>query len=88
MDKAAFRQQLDQDGFNEPGTVTWAPNHENPSHTHDFTARGLILSGSFALGCHGGSTPYQQGDVFELKAGTPHTETAGPDGASFLVGRK
>ncbi|MBT5665018.1 MAG: cupin, partial [Rhodospirillaceae bacterium] len=54
----------------------------------DFTARGLILSGSFALGCHGGSTTYQQGDVFELKAGTPHTETAGPDGASFLVGRK
>ena len=88
MNETAFRQQLDQDGFGEPRTVFWNPNNVNPDHTHDFTARGLILSGSFALGCHGGSTTYQQGDVFELKAGTPHTETAGPDGASFLVGRK
>ncbi|MDE0815331.1 MAG: cupin [Alphaproteobacteria bacterium] len=88
MDEASFRQQLGQDGFAKPGMVTWEPNAVNPDHTHDFTARGLILSGGFVLGCCGGEQTFNQGDVFELAADTPHVETTGPDGCRFLVGRK
>ncbi|MGY8937404.1 MAG: cupin domain-containing protein [Alphaproteobacteria bacterium] len=88
MDEAGFRQQLGQDGFAEPSVVMWEPNAVNPDHTHDFTARGLILSGGFVMGCSDGEQAFNQGDVFEHAAGTPHEETTGPDGCRFLVGRK
>jgi hypothetical protein len=36
----------------------------------------------------GGEHTYSAGEIFEMPAGRPHSETAGPDGVRYLAGRR
>jgi len=87
MDETTFRARLAELGAAEPYTVDWAPGHASPEHTHDFTAFGLVLAGAFTLELPDGPCRVPAGQTFELKAGVPHREVVGTEGARVLAGR-
>ena len=88
MDTTEFTRELEQLGFDEVLTRTWAANQFVDTHTHPFEVRALMLDGELVLGCDGESRTLRVGDVFTLAAQRAHTEQYGPSGATFLVGRK
>lgn len=57
-------------------------------HVHDFDAWGLVTAGEFHITVGGKKTVYRSGEEFQLPADSPHSECAGPDGVSFLAGRR
>jgi quercetin dioxygenase-like cupin family protein len=87
MDTASFEHQLKRDGY-AVNTVSRKANEFVDTHTHTFEAKALILSGQISIKVDGKDTLYQPGSVFHLMAGTPHTEQYGPEGVTYLVGRK
>jgi quercetin dioxygenase-like cupin family protein len=87
MDQAIFERQLTQQGF-EVSTVTRDANVFVDTHSHPFEAKALILDGEISIEVRGEEMRYRPGQVFHLTAGTPHTERYGPQGVSYLVGRK
>ncbi len=90
MDQAkidAFKTELDEQGFTH-ATRSWEPGYQMDEHSHDFNVRGMILSGRFTITTDQGSRTYEEGQIFSMTTGCPHSEEAGPDGVSFLVGRK
>ena len=88
MDSNAFSRELAELGFAEVLTRTWPANQFIDTHTHSFEVRALMLDGELVLTCGGESRTYRVGDVFTLEAQRAHTEQYGPDGATYLVGRK
>ncbi len=88
MDRARFEQELQAQGY-EVSTVS-RPGHGNLDlHTHSFEARALILTGEIRIRCEGEEEKlYRPGEVFHLAHGQPHSESYGPEGVSYLVGRK
>ncbi len=57
-------------------------------HTHPFEAKALILSGDLRLRAGDEDQCYRTGQVFHLPAGTLHSEQYGPEGVTYLVGRR
>jgi quercetin dioxygenase-like cupin family protein len=88
MDTDTFKHELGELGFNEVLTRTWPANQFVDTHTHSFAVRALMLEGELVLNCGGQDRVLRAGDIFTLDANQPHTEHYGPQGASFLVGRK
>ena len=88
MDQESFIAQLQQQGFSDVSTVTRAPGGYLDTHTHPFEARALILAGDIRITCDGRETLYRPGEMFHLDHGEPHTESYGPEGVTYLVGRK
>ena len=88
MDRASFEQQLRAEGYEQVTTVTREANGFLDVHTHPFEARALILSGDIRLYCDGRETLYRPGDVFHLARAEPHAERYGPQGVSYVVGRR
>lgn len=88
MDRARFEHELQAQGY-EVSTVTRAANGRLEVHTHPFEARALILTGEIRIQCAGEEEKlYRPGEVFHLAHGQPHSESYGPEGVSYLVGRK
>ena len=87
MDTTTFEHQLKLDGY-AVNTVSRKANEFVDTHTHTFEAKALILSGQININVNGKDTLYPPGSVFHLMAGTPHTEQYGPEGVTYLVGRK
>jgi len=88
MDATVFAQELEKMGFDEVLTRDWPANHFVDTHTHPFAARALVTAGELVIGCDGRTCVYRAGDVFTLEAQQPHTEQYGPQGATYVVGRK
>ncbi len=88
MDRAAFEAGLRADGFTETLTRRMEADEALDEHTHPFDARLLILEGEYRLTCRGETRSYGPGESFELAAGIPHAEAFGPQGATYLVGRR
>ncbi len=88
MDAETFKRELGELGFAEVLTRTWPADQFVDTHMHDFEVRALVLEGQFVLGCDGQEKLLRPGDVFTLDANRPHTERYGPQGATYLVGRK
>ena len=88
MDRATWEAALAADGFGPPLDRRMEAGQVVPEHTHPFDARLLILDGAFILTCQGETRRYGPGEAFELAAGIPHAEAFGPEGASYLVGRR
>lgn len=87
MDTQAFEAELRREGYQEIMTRTGKPGL-TPVHTHPFDAYAMILSGEMTVTWEGGSTTCKAGDTFQLEAGREHTENYGPEGATYLVGRR
>ena len=88
MDRATWEAALAADGFAGPLDRRMAAGEVVPEHTHPFDARVLILKGEYLLTEAGTTRRFGPGEAFELPAHIPHAEAFGPEGASFLVGRR
>jgi quercetin dioxygenase-like cupin family protein len=88
MQRDEFIALLHAEGFNEVVTVTRDPNGSLDVHTHPFEAKALILAGDLVIRCGDDTRHYRVGDVFHLAKNVEHREDYGPDGVSYLVGRK
>ena len=88
MDTAAFEAALNADGYGEIEKKTVAPNVTNSAHAHPFAVRLMLLSGELTVISNGSARTCRSGYTFALEAGCEHVEQYGPEGATYLVGRK
>jgi quercetin dioxygenase-like cupin family protein len=87
MDRIAFAAELKREGF-EIVEREMAANAVNPEHQHEFDARILILAGEMTITRDGAATTYRAGDTCAVPHGHRHAERAGPDGVSYIAGRR
>ena len=66
---------------------TLGPSEGLGDHAHDYDAWGLVTAGEFRITVDGETKSYREGEEFRLGAGCGHSESAGPAGVSFVVGR-
>ena len=89
MDIEAFKRQLIADGYLEIVEKTMEPGLVIEAHSHPYDVRALVMAGTAKIACSGEpEREYGPGDVLEVAAGREHTEHYGPDGYTFLVGRR
>ncbi|KXU94433.1 cupin [Caballeronia megalochromosomata] len=88
MHRDEFLALLSSEGFDEVVSVTREPNGSLDVHAHPFEAKALILEGDLTIRIGGNENTYRPGDVFHLATNIEHAEQYGPDGVSYLVGRK
>lgn len=88
MDRDTFTRELEAEGFRETVTVEREPNGGLEIHSHPFEAKALVLQGELVICVDDTPRRYGEGEVFHLHAECPHAETYGPQGVTYLVGRK
>lgn len=89
MDTTAFTQTLTQEGFDQFVRVEREANGLWDRHTHPFEAKALILAGEIRIRTDDGAErTYRAGEVFHLQHEEPHAEWYGPEGVTYLVGRR
>lgn len=88
MDQNTFESRLRDEGFSQTVIVEREANDRLDLHTHPFEALALILAGEIRIDVDGESRLYRVGEVFHLAAAQPHSESYGPDGVRYLVGRR
>lgn len=86
MTPEEFEQQMRQQGY-EIATVERAAGSMD-LHSHPFEARALILDGEITIVAEGKTQFCRSGEVFQLDAHVPHTETYGPAGVRYIAARK
>jgi mannose-6-phosphate isomerase-like protein (cupin superfamily) len=74
-------------GCDEVIARSWEPDSEQPTHSHPFRARALVVQGEMWLTVDGVTQHLQAGDRFDLPAGQSHAERYGPQGATYWVAR-
>jgi quercetin dioxygenase-like cupin family protein len=87
MDRAGFEAELSRDGY-EIVTVTMQPHKLNGDHQHTFDARLLVIEGEMTVAREGDRQTYRPGQTFSMSAGCLHSELAGPEGATYVAGRR
>jgi quercetin dioxygenase-like cupin family protein len=88
MDRNAFTESLTKDGFPDAVVVTREANAAMDIHSHSFEAKALILEGELQIRIGDEERTYRVGDVFHLPPDKAHSERYGPNGVTYLVGRK
>ena len=88
MNTQEFHDELKANHFDAAVAIDRPVGYAMGEHQHSFDACALILAGDITLVVDGVSTCYRSGEVFRLPAGTPHLEAAGPQGVSYLSGRR
>ena len=86
-DEQDLAGRLAADGFE---SFSWsdAPGTEYPPHHHDHDESLWLVRGSIEFGIEGDRYALSPGDRLMLPRGTVHTAVAGPDGATYLIGRR
>ena len=87
IDTKAFEAAAVADGY-EVSTKSMDPSMVLDDHTHDFAARLMVTAGEIAVTVEGKEFRCGAGDQFSLDANRVHSEVVGPDGVTFVVGRK
>jgi len=88
MNATEFETGLQRDGYKDIETKTVRGHVATKPHTHDFSVRALVLAGDITLTYEGRSQTFRTGEIFQMAAGCEHSEQYGPDGVTYLVGRK
>ncbi len=88
MDITHFQAALQAEGYEEITIVERPVGYAMGDHRHPFDACALITAGEITLVVGGKAQTFHEGELFRLPAGTPHEESAGPAGFSYLVGRR
>lgn len=86
-DTAAFEAKAAAQGY-KIFRRTLGPSEGLGDHTHDYDVWGLVTSGEFRITENGTTRVYPEGAEFRLEAGCAHSESAGSQGCSFVVGRR
>ena len=87
MTPAEFEAQLKDAGYRDVGTRSMEPRPANNEHVHDYAVRGLVSAGEFIIASGGVPRSYKAGEIFEVAAGTMHSEAVGLEGVSITTGR-
>ena len=87
MDRQQFEAELQKDGFSVREASMDAGTF-NADHTHPFDARLFILDGEISVSYEGQTKTCRAGDVFSLDANILHSESVGPNGVSYVAGRR
>jgi len=85
--EAALRRQLEQEGF-EVHVWRDPADRSYGEHRHTCDESLWIVRGSMRFEVGERAYPLGPGDRLELPAGVAHRATAGPDGASYLIGQR
>jgi quercetin dioxygenase-like cupin family protein len=88
MKPDTFQADLQRDGFAEIDTRSLPPGQFNPTHSHPFEVRAMVLDGEITLTYDGATHVYRSGDVFSMAPGCEHAEQVGGAGVSYMVGRR
>ena len=88
MTPEVFTEQMRKEGFETFVTVEREANGMMDEHSHPFASCALILAGEITLEVNGVNSVYRVGDIFALDHEQLHCEWYGPQGATYLVGRK
>jgi quercetin dioxygenase-like cupin family protein len=88
MNTQEFEAGLRAEHYGEIVTVEKPVGYSMGEHQHPFDACALITAGAITITVAGVERSYAVGDIFRLKAGTPHLENAVPHGVTYLVGRR
>jgi quercetin dioxygenase-like cupin family protein len=88
MQQAEFEAELKSQGYTEIESKSLDTRPVNHGHTHDYDIRGLVLSGVFIVNQGDAPVTYRASEIFDVPAGSSHTEEIGAEGANILVGRK
>ena len=88
MNTQEFHHELKTNGFEPALAIDRPVGYAMGEHQHPFDACAMITAGDITLVVDGISTCYRAGEVFRLPAGTSHLEAAGPQGVSYLSGRR
>ena len=88
MNIQEFNDELAANRFDAAIPIERPVGYALDVHQHPFDACAFITAGDITLVVDGVSTRYAAGDVFRLPAGTPHLESAGPNGVAYLSGRR
>ena len=88
MNIEEFKQSLADQGYSDATSVTYEPSMENEMYTHEFSESLFVLKGEFTLVTEAGSVTHLPGETCQLDVGVLHSERAGPNGTTFLVGKK
>jgi quercetin dioxygenase-like cupin family protein len=85
--EAALRDQLEREGF---GVFRWhdAPGATYSPHSHDHDESLWVVQGEITFGAGDAELRLGAGDRLMLPRGTVHTATAGPRGATYLIGER
>jgi len=83
-----FIAELANEGFQEVMTVKREADGFLDIHAHPFEAKALVLAGELRIRNADAEQLYRVGDIFHLPAHSPHAEHYGPEGVTYLVGRK
>ena len=87
-ERGEFAARLAREGFLDTEVKTIEAGKVVGEHSHPFDVLALVLSGEATIDCGAGPRTYRPGDVVDVAADVVHTERYGPDGYSFLVGRR
>ncbi|MDP6708412.1 MAG: hypothetical protein QF893_18880 [Alphaproteobacteria bacterium] len=85
MDEAEFRAYAKTNGFREPEARSLPPNKFFDTHAHDEDLIVLITGGSFTVAYGEEKIVFGAGEMCRVAAGVDHTDTAGPEGASYIL---
>ena len=88
MTPQEFEVSVLAEGYNPVVHIDRALGYSLADHQHTFDACALITAGEFTITVDGISRSYKVGEIFRLPAGTVHQESAGPQGVSYLAGRR
>lgn len=88
MDTTRFESELKRDGFLEVEKKTVGPNVSLEEHTHPYDVRAIVLEGQVTLRFDGKAQTCRAGDSITMAAGCAHSESYGPQGVTYLVGRR
>ena len=88
MNQHEFEAVLRAEGYATIAPIERAVGYALGEHDHPFDACALITRGDITLIVGGVATTYAAGEIFRLPARTPHLESAGPSGVSYISGRR
>lgn len=87
-DLAEWLEKLEKEGFKNIMSCANPPHTEFHEHTHEQHTVHVVLEGDLTLREKTGEKTIQEGERFEIPAGTTHNAACGPQGCTFLVGVK
>jgi quercetin dioxygenase-like cupin family protein len=84
----AFQADALARGFDEVLVREWTPGQETGVHTHPFAVEARVVRGALVLTMGEQTCELAAGDGFKLAPEVPHSESYGPEGATFWVARR
>ena len=85
MTEAEFRAYAKAEEYREPEARSLPPNKFFDTHAHDDDLIVLITAGSFVVDYGEEKSTFGPGDMCHVAPGVDHTDTAGPEGASYIL---